>query len=121
MNKKGFTLIELIVVIVLLSLISLVVFPAVFKTLNTSKQMAYESQKEIVLKAAKEYYLDNIDLLPETKEESETSIELKDLIKNGYINEDEIINPKNNHVLNGKVKVSYLSNKYVYEFIEIDN
>ena len=121
MNKKGFTLIELIVVIVLLSLISLVVFPAVFSTLNASKETAYKSQKEIVVKAAKEYYLDNIELLPDAKEGEETSVSLNDLIKKGYINEKEVINPKNNHVLDGKIKVSYLANKYVYEFIENDN
>ena len=117
MKKKGFTLIEMIVVIILLSLISLVVFKVVTTSIKTSKQTISSAQTEIVLKAAKVYYLDHLENLPDPIEGAYTILNLDNLIEEGYILENEIIDPKNNHLLKGKIKVSYLSNQYIYEFI----
>ena len=141
MNKKGFTLIEVISTIVILSLIALIVFPAITSTIKSSRESAYKSQENILIKAAKAYYLDNIDKLPDEIDGNYDSVDIYDLVKKGYIAEEEltdvseldaedqsyfntnginkvIINPKNKKPLKGSVVVTYKAekNQYIYKF-----
>lgn len=122
MKQKGFTLIELIAVIVILGLIALVVFPAINSVINDSRESAYQSQIRIIEKAAKEYYLENYKDLPEQTNNACTAISVETLIEKGFISEEElnenknIINPKTNESLTGSVQVCYNSNQYNYEF-----
>ena len=85
--KKGFTLAELIGVIVVLALISLITIPAISKILKQNKETLCETQKENILQAARAYASDNIFTLPDQDE-----ITLEDLIVGGYI-DDKIENP----------------------------
>lgn len=122
MKQKGFTLIELIAVIVILALIALVVFPAINGVLKDSRENAYDSQISIIEKAAKEYYLENYKELPE--ENGCTYVSIETLISKGYISDEEldeksqIIDPKTNEPLTGFVEVQYDSNQYNYKFVE---
>ncbi|MBR3362597.1 MAG: prepilin-type N-terminal cleavage/methylation domain-containing protein [Bacilli bacterium] len=59
MNKKGFTLVELLATIVILGLIVTIVYPVVISTINSSRQKARDSQIKIIEKGAKMYYLEN--------------------------------------------------------------
>ncbi len=145
MNKKGFTLIELISIIVILSLIALIVFPAVTSIIKSSRNSAYESQITILEKAAKQYYLDRPNELPDENSSDESIIDIYDLVANNYIIEEDltdisdleeettttfkekhpgvnkvIINPKNKKPLEGHIEVKYQSNQYIYKFV-LDN
>lgn len=60
MNKKGFTLVELLLVIVIIAIISLVVLPNIMDILNTSKNKKWTTIEDIV-KTNLELY--NIDYL----------------------------------------------------------
>ena len=53
--KKGFTLVELIMVITLLGIIALITVPAITKSINSSKEEAYKEQKKLIVNAAKQY------------------------------------------------------------------
>lgn len=55
MNKKGFTLIELILVITLMAVISVLVIPNILDALNSSKQQKYESLYKLIEKNMKLY------------------------------------------------------------------
>ena len=44
MNKKGFTLVELILIITLMAVISVIVIPNILDALSSSKQQKYESK-----------------------------------------------------------------------------
>lgn len=55
MNKKGFTLVELILVITLMAVISVLVIPNILDALNSSKQQKYESLYKLVEKNMKLY------------------------------------------------------------------
>ena len=60
--KKGFTLVELIAVIVLLSLIALFTFPSVNKTIKDRKEALYNVQIDNI-KASAVSYIDKNGLL----------------------------------------------------------
>lgn len=59
MNKKGFTLVELIGVVVILGLIALVAFPSLLNQINSSKKQISDSQKELIIAATKNYVEEN--------------------------------------------------------------
>lgn len=84
--KKGFTLIEVLGVIILLGLLALIVFPSVVNQMKKIDSNINESTKKIIYMAAdefiadnKEKYQDNIDC------NSFIVIEIKDLINDGYL------------------------------------
>lgn len=118
-NKNGFTLIELISVIIILGIIGLITVPAVNDTIQSSKTKALEKQKESIVDITKKYVLDHTDLLPEIDGESK-QITLTDLKSADLITNEDIINPSSNEVMNGCVTVTYngLKDKYLYEYID---
>ncbi len=61
MKEKGFTTIELLVVIVIISLIALITTPIIMTTLNKSKQKAYNSTCDAVERAARLYVTHELD------------------------------------------------------------
>ena len=65
MNKKGFTLIELIAVIVILSLLILLVSKGVAKVVKDNKKDLGDTQEQLIIEAAQLYMEDHLDLLPD--------------------------------------------------------
>ncbi|MBR3199179.1 MAG: prepilin-type N-terminal cleavage/methylation domain-containing protein [Bacilli bacterium] len=113
--KKGFTLVELIAVIVILGLIATIVYPSIVSIINSSKEKAYKSQKVLIVKAAKEWGVKNSAHLPEES----CKISVARLIKEGYIENDEVINPKGG-VFNGNIEIKYENNQYSYTYRDDD-
>ena len=87
MKNKGFTLAELIGVIVVLALISLVTIPAVSNTLKANRIKLCKTQVSNIIAAAKSYGADNLFSL-----DTISGVSLETLIKYGYI-DDKIQNP----------------------------
>ena len=117
--KKGFTLVELVVVIVILSLIALIVYPSINSVIRSSREKAYNDQVAIIIKAAKQWGIDNPDLLPDYNGEdnSKVYVSLSDLTK--YLGEDSVTDPRNKKkILAGVVEISYSSGQYVYRYTE---
>ena len=147
MNKKGFTLIELIAVIVILALISLIVFPAVNSMIKNSKEKAYNVQIDEIIDAAKNYLSDLPVCIPEMDSNSSADeldsscdaitrgddstisyVSVVKLIEKGYISTEDklngkevVLNPKNvKEALDGYVRVAYNNgnNRYEYDYVE---
>ena len=57
-SKKGFTLVELLGVLVVLGLISVIIVPKVIDSITTSKEAAYQTQVETIENAAKNLVLE---------------------------------------------------------------
>ena len=57
MNKKAFTLIELVAVIVILAIIALIATPAVLNIIEDSRKSAAEASARNIVSAAKTYYM----------------------------------------------------------------
>lgn len=116
--KKGFTLVELIAVVAILGLIAAIVYPSINSIIKSSKDDSFESQKKVVLKAAQEWGVDNVNLLPNSGKKSLT---LSALINGGYIANDELKDPRDGKQLKGCVMVEYTSNQYKYSFEESES
>ncbi len=96
-NKKGFTLVELLVAIVVLMIISGLSITAYFKYINQAKQVKDKENVSLVENAAKSYLKSNSILLPREIGESKKVLvsELKD---QNYIT-DAIVNSKGKECL----------------------
>jgi len=66
--KKGFTLVELLGVIVILAIIALLTFPAIEKVIKKSSDTVYDAQINTILTAAYDFSLKNISFLPNNNE-----------------------------------------------------
>lgn len=113
MRNKGFTLIELILVITLLGIIALIAVPTITGILNDSKKEASKDQEKIIINAAKTYMVNNSNKLPKDK----CHVSLETLKSEGILPKNEITDPGNkNNKFAGYVIISFENNKYKYEY-----
>ena len=113
--KKGFTLVELLAVIIILGIIALITFPIVDKSIENSKQAALERTIDSILDAAHDYSIQN--KLGYSTEENTLSL---DQLKNSGFLEVEIINPVTNKEMQGCVlyKWDEVNKQYVFRYDE---
>lgn len=93
-NKKAFTLVELMGVLVIIGALSAILIPVISKTLKENKEKVYQVQLQNIILASKNFGSDNPFILPVEKNEV-IYVTLGQLISKGYI-EPEIINPLTN-------------------------
>ena len=91
MNKKGFTLVELLAVIVILSLLALLTGTAITKMVKDSKEELSDAQKNLIKAAAETWGAENLDKLPSANECK--YITLQDLQRYGII-DSNVIDPE---------------------------
>lgn len=118
MKNKGFTLTELIGVIVLLGIIALIAVPVINSTITNSKSKAYNAQVNALQDAGKKWGVENTKLLP--ADNSSCNVSIAELITQGYIEDDKIIDPRDNTEMNGTIEVSYsdATKTYHYDYKE---
>ena len=118
MNKKGFTLVELIAILSLLALIALVTIPTMTNTISKSKNKALQRQKDMIIDAAKKYAVDFSSELP-SFEGDKYSVSLEKLRKYSYLDDDNIIDPTTDKSMKGCVELTYhaQNKKYSYEYV----
>lgn len=107
--KKGFTLVELIAVIVLLSLIALFTFPSVNKTIKDRKEALYNVQIDNI-KASAVSYIDKNGLL---KDNDKVIVTLCQLKQSGFTDE-KIKNPINNKYIPDDSKVIVTKDERIF-------
>ena len=84
--KKGFTLIEVLGVIILLGLLALIVFPSVVNQMKKIDSNISESSKKIIYIAADEYIADNKNKYQDNFDyNSYIVVEIDSLVNNGYL------------------------------------
>lgn len=89
MDNRGFTLIELIAVIVVLVTIFLVSFPAILNMSKEEEETKYQNMVEDLCLAGKSYIYANMDSYEElTIVGSTINIKISELISYGNIDED---------------------------------
>ena len=91
MNRKGFTLVELLAVIIILSLLALITGTAVTKMVKDSKDDLSDVQNKLLISAAKTFASEDMSMLPENGECSK--ITLRALKSEGYI-DSKIVDPQ---------------------------
>lgn len=119
MNKKGFTLVELLAVIIIISVLSLLVFPAVNDMIINSKKSSYETGVESILSAAEKWAMENTDKLDENHLNS-VYLNLE-VLRNGlYLDKDEIKNPDTGENMAGCIEISYNNSTSQYNYTYSD-
>ncbi len=113
--KKGFTLIELLAVIVIIGLIGVITIPIITKVIYSNQNKAYEIQASKIEDAARSWSTQNIGLI---EKDSDNYVTISTLLNQGYIDQNEVINPKTKETMTGCVKISYVSlyNQYEYKY-----
>lgn len=115
--NKGFTLVELLTVLVILSAISLIAVVLTGPTIKNSRQELSDIQISKIEEAAKIYYLkEGLGSFDYENDEHKTCVNLSYLLEKNYLDGSEIINAKNNEEMNGSVKITYSSNQYNYKY-----
>ena len=118
MNKRGFTLVELIGTIVILLVLSLLVFPNLLNLIKNSKKDISTSTKDFIYGQAKSYIYDNVNGYT-LKEGNIYCIGLKDLVSKNYLNTPLKDAESGNDIdLNKQVEVKVYNNDYSYELVE---
>ena len=118
MKKDGFTLVELLAVVVIIGITYLIIFPSVTSFIDKSKEKSYNIQVDLIEKAYKKRVVDNTDelLKKDPYHLNNINLTLTTLKKEGYLQDMFIENPKNKKIMTGCVVVSYQSNKNQYEY-----
>ena len=117
-NNKGFTLIEIISVIIIIGIISLIAVPAISQYVEKSKNTAltaYEKSMEAAAKNQIVKCLEGNEKCNLPKEDNKIKIYLSELIDEGYI--DEMKNPETSEFCESflsYVEVENIGNDYEY-------
>ena len=113
MNNKGFTLIEVLTAVVVITILGTITITSMTSVLKKGTDKYYTNQENMVLMAAKEYYSEHKGELPLTEEDT-AEVTLEKLQNTDYI--DTVKNSKGQECdIKSKVVVSKLENgKYQY-------
>lgn len=117
MKNKGFTLMELLGVIMILAILALITFPPIIEEIKKSKSEIKGTTKVLIIDAAKDYYADNINNY-ETYEGITYCININTLSEQGYLNKkikDENLNDINT---SKNVKLVYHNAKFDYDVVD---
>lgn len=119
--KKGFTLVELLCVIIIIAVISMIAFPLVTSYVNQSKDKLYDIQVKDIESAAKKWTIDNTDKL-DKYHINDIYVTLEYIKYMGYLEKDEILSPKTKEPMEGCVLIKYddTIKQYTYNYAEID-
>lgn len=119
--KKGFTLAELIAVLVVLALVSMIAVPAVTDSLKKYKGEVCEVQMTNIVEAARSWGAKNLTNLPNIDGDYIT-VPFSDLIKYGFIDES-LVDPKTKEAFSDEweVRITKQSKKYIYDIYNDSN
>lgn len=114
---KGFTLIELLAVIIILGALTIITVISINPILKDSKEGLTDIQIDNIEESANLYYVKHgIGVDDYELDNPRYCINVSELIESGYIDSDEVTNPKTGEEILGSVKVTYKSNNYIYEY-----
>ena len=113
-NSFGFTLIEIIAIIVLLSVIALLTYPIINNIIDDSKEELYIKQINELERLSNTWVTNNISKL-KIEEGYIYNLSFEELYEQGLITEEDIKNPKTDELLDGCVVVTYNSNNNGYD------
>ena len=124
MNRKGFTMVELLVTIIILGLLTTLVITSIASILDKSHEEYYNSQENMLVLAGRDYFADYRSKLP--KEVGETSsVTVETLINEKYIDPVKDRNENNCNFKKSNVTVQKITDKdyqyYVTLICDADN
>ena len=126
MNNKGFTLIELLLTLVIITVIMLIITFSIKSTLSLSNEKSYEILKNNIIDSANLYVIEceSNTINCENNYEwvnNKTSFSINNLLTNGYINFEKLINPINGKDLSNCLIINVSVNINNVYTIELDD
>ena len=111
--NKGFTLIELLTVVLVIAILGLVTLPLIGGIINKAKEASYNEQIKFIEEQANKWSIRNANLIG-----NEYYVSLDTLMNDGFIDNDKLIDPRDDTTLKGCVKISYNAtySKYDYKY-----
>ncbi|MBE6139251.1 MAG: prepilin-type N-terminal cleavage/methylation domain-containing protein [Firmicutes bacterium] len=111
MNTKGFTLVELLAVVIILALLALLTSTAVTKLVSDAKNDLSNTQIKLIKEATEIWMADNLKQLPDNNQCG--YLTLGDLKKYGLL-DSKILDPKNNKNIDDDliIKISATTSEY---------
>ena len=111
-NKKGFTLIELVVVVAILGILALLVVPNVVNRIKEARETVVDANIKVINNAIKMYYTVQGDYpdISGAKGDNDVDKLLNKLQAEGYLDENEVENAKE-AFKNVSIKVNTEGNK----------
>ena len=121
MKQKGFTLVEILAVITIIGILALLTIPTVDSIIRSSKEDAYEVQKEAILISLKNWASSKTLTLPVVNGETLTTT-IGELKTAGFL-EVETKNPINELCFSNATVliVTRINSNYTYTFADEDN
>jgi prepilin-type N-terminal cleavage/methylation domain-containing protein len=114
MKKKGFTLVELLGGIVILSIILLIAVPTISNITNRQKAKAYNTQVSLILAKAQDWALKNVNNL--APDNGINFVDLSSLVSQGYVDNTSINDPRNGTNMNGCIVIAYNTSTSQYDY-----
>ena len=110
-GQKGFTLIELIAVLVILTIIMSIAIPSISASIERSKEKQRTAKIKIMESAAEIYIVDRKSLITS----SSCYVKIDELISSTLINADDKIDPTTNSDFGGCILYNKLEGTYSYQ------
>lgn len=121
MKSKGFTMVELLGVIIILAVVATIVTPTISIIIRNTGRNAYNQQIENIRSAAKNWASDNLFATPKEGEPALILSMNNDLVKNGYIDKN-IVDPNTGEPFgNIEIYVIYDAGSLIYDIYENGN
>ena len=102
--QKGFTLVEMLAVIIILTIVATITFPIVSQSIEKNREKLYYAQLDEIKLNAEKWAYSNLDLLP-TVEDEMITITLQNLKEGGFVALD-IRDPRNDKLLPNDLKIT---------------
>lgn len=117
-KDKGFTLIEVLATLIILSIIGLIITPIITNLIAESRKTISKEQMAIILRSAEKWAVGNVDILPLV--DNKTCVlplsGANSLKKSGYYEDKEIVDPMGGN-LNGFIYLTYKEESYDYDIV----
>lgn len=117
-DKKGFTLVELLAVIVILAILVTIAVPSTIAISKKIKSNMYDAKIDLILNAAVLYGQDYSTKVNSSESCSGPIITLQELVDKGYVKKDDksgnVISPIDNSRMNNLRICIYSKNNRVY-------
>lgn len=114
MKKNGFTLVELMGVVIILAVVGLITIPIVDRFIQEGKQNAYDQQIKTIRLAAQNWAIDHTTSLPSIKGEH-INVSLQDLYQGDYL-EGPLKNPLTKNDMSGCVIITKSGENKLFDY-----